>query len=298
MEREFKKQSKTSGKYLPILVFSCLVVMSITKNAYADQFDAGVAAYESGLYDEAEALWLQVKSGPNFAQAAYNLAVMYEAEQGKHGSNSAIVQWYRVAAQEGLAEAQFNYGGLFYEGVRVSKKIEEAIFWWSQAGNQGHAQAQYNLGILLYEGKEIPQDLNRAYEWFVLAVDGDYDPAKKYLIEVADILKQQREAIKNSLTDAEWDADEIWIFHQDPEDFTLELFSSTSFDEAIEFVLQAQIQDVAHFYRSAAMVVVVAGVFNTEFEALEAISNLTDDVKMRLPKAALFSKVQEKIRNN
>lgn len=280
------------------LLTSLLLMICMSEKTYADEFDAGVAAYENGLYEQAEALWLQVKAGPNFANAAFNLAVMYEAEQGKYASNERVVKWYRVAAQEGLAEAQFNYGGLFYEGIRVAKKLDEAIYWWSQAGNQGHAQAQYNLGVLLYEGKQIPQDLNNAYEWFILAVDGDYKPAEAYLLEVAAVLEQQTEAIKNSLSLDDWNAHEMWLFHQDPEDYTLELFSSTNFDEAFEFVTQAKIHDVARYYQIAAKVVVVAGVFSSDYEAREAISNLTDDVKALLPSPKLFSEVHEQIRNN
>lgn len=280
------------------LLASLLVamLMGTHKTAFADQFDAGVIAYQSGLYEQAETLWLQVKSGPNFAQSAYNLAILYESDLGAHATNDNVLRWYRVAAEEGLIEAQFNYGGLFYQGQRTTKKIEDAIYWWSQAANQGHHQAQHNLGVLLFEGTEIPRDLHNAYQWFALASAGGYVGSDVYLQKVTTELKQDRAELQKSLSKADWDTHEMWLFHQDPADYTLELFRGSDFKEAQKFVQSNDIEKVAHFYLFGSQVVVVAGIFNTELEAKQAMAQLTDAVKLQLPSPRSISTVQADLR--
>jgi hypothetical protein len=271
--------SSARYKVCSLAALLAVLIMITPEPAKADQFDAGVVAYQSGLYQQAETLWLQVKGGPNFAQSAYNLAVLYEAGLGVHATNTNVLRWYRVAAEEGLADAQFNYAGLFYQGQRTPKKIEDAIYWWSQAANQGHLQAQHNLGVLLFEGTEIPRDLNNAYQWFTLASDGGYAESSIYLERLLEELEADRAELEKSLSKADWDTHEMWLFHQDPADFTLELFRGSEFDEALSFVKANGIQTIAQFYLFGSQVIVVAGIFNTEFEAKDAMNKLSELAK-------------------
>lgn len=281
------------GVALMILV----MVMSATKS-FAAQFDAGVTAYQNGLYEEAEKLWLQVTSGSNAAQAAFNLAIMYEQGHGAQRSNARIVALYKTAAERGMPEAQFNYGGLFYAGERVPRSVEDAIFWWSQAANLGHAEAQYNLGVLLFEGKEVDRNLRLASQWISFAAERGYAPAIPLKDEVVAQLKAHHAELRNQLAKQKWDAHEMWIFHQDPRDYTLELLRANSVQEAIDFIDDAQIIELAHPYLDNGQVVVVAGTFTREQDANKAISELTGELKQKLPKPVLFAEVQRVLRSN
>ena len=284
--------------YFTALVFVTSPQLTLANQKLAEQFEAGVLAYQNGLYDQAEALWLQVTNGPDAAQAAYNLAVLYESGHGLKGGVNNMLYWYKAAAEKGLAEAQYNYAGLNYAGQHMPKKIEQAIYWWSQAGNQGHQQAQYNLGVLLFEGQEVPRDLANAAQWFALAVGGGYHPAKEYLNKTMAALNKQKTAIQQSLSEQQWQQHETWLFHQDPQDYTLELYRGIDFTDAATFVQQSNVQSVAQYYMQDAKVVVVAGVFSTEHEAGEALSQLTDEIKQQLPKPRKMASVQADLRNN
>ena len=277
-----------------------LLILTIMTSSpsFAAQFSAGVTAYQNGLYEEAEQLWLQVTSGEDAAQAAYNLAVMYEQGYGSQRSNARIIALYKTASERGMPEAQFNYGGLFYAGERLPRSVEDAIYWWSQAANLGHAEAQYNLAVLLYEGKEVDQSLRLASQWMSFSAERGYAPAISLLPEIEAQLKAHHTELRQKLSDQQWDSHEMWIFHQDPRDLTLELLRSNSVKEALEFIDKAEIIEVAHPYLDNGQVVVIAGAFTREQDALKAISELTPELQRMQPKPIAFIDVQSVLRNN
>ncbi len=273
-----------------------LLIMATTPTTA--QFEAGVTAYQNGLYEEAEKLWLQVQFGDEAAQAAYNLAVMYEQGYGSQRSNERIVALYKSAAERGSIDAQYNYGGLFYAGERLPKSIENAVYWWSQAANAGHAQAQYNMAVLLFEGREVDQSLQLASQWVSYSAASGYQPAIKLQTEISEQLATYHESLKRKLAKAKWDEHEMWIFHQDPQDLTLELIRTNTVQAALDFIEQANLLDLAHPFLDNGQVVVVAGSFTRERDALQAISELTPDLRARDPKAVPFASVQQLLRGN
>ena len=269
-----------------------------SNTSFANQFSAGVEAYNNGLYNEAEALWMQVTGGNEATQAAYNLAVLYEQGLGQHGSNERIVSLYKTAAERGSVDAQYNYGGLFYAGERVPRRIEDAIYWWSQAANLGHSEAQYNLGVLLFEGQDIKQNLRLATQWLSFSADAGHELASSLLKEAQAALDAHHESLRQGLSKGEWADHETWLFHQDPRDLTIELSRFNEVESALSFIDEAGILEVAHPYLDNGQVVVVAGVFTREQDALNAISQLTADVQRRQPKPVAISEVQRALRSN
>ena len=185
-----------------ILTAALLVGMAVPP-AWAD-FDAGVAAYDSGDYetafrefktlaeqgdahaqfnlgymyhkgegvpqDDAEAVkWLSKATVQGYAGVQSLLGNMYE--KGFLQDNAEAVKWYQKAAAQGNADAQFNLGVMYEEGKGVPQDYAAAVRWLSKAADQGMAVAQLRLGLRYEEGKVVPQDDAEAVRWYRLAAD-------------------------------------------------------------------------------------------------------------------------------
>lgn len=76
---------------------------------------------------------------------------------------------YRLAAEQGYANAQFNLGVLYYSGQGVPQDYPEAARLYRLAAEQGNANAQINLGVLYGIGRGVPQDYVTAHMWLNIA---------------------------------------------------------------------------------------------------------------------------------
>ena len=72
---------------------------------------------------------------------------MYDKGYGVAQSYTEAVNWYRKSAEQGFAEAQYNLGLMYFNGDGVAQNYTEAAKWYRKAAEQGYAKAQYNLGI-------------------------------------------------------------------------------------------------------------------------------------------------------
>ena len=262
------------------------------------KFDAGVAAYSNKLYNEAESIWLSLpEDDTNYAQALFNLAILYQQGHGQKGNEESLFSLYQQASQLGLAEAQYNFADMFYNGNNAPRDLTRAIYWWSQAANQGHPDAQYNLGFLLAKGDEVPQDLLKAQQWLTASANSGNQGAITLLEQVNQAVQQQGPQI-NANPQQLLTQHESWLFHQDPQDYTLELNKVNNIAEALSFIRQNNIEPLARFYVKDQKIVVVAGIFSTKNEATRAAANLTNDLKLLSPKARLLSTIQKELRSN
>ena len=100
--------------------------------ALAQDFGAGLAAYEVGDYE------------------------------------TALAE-FRPLAEQGDAQAQRNLGLMYYNGQGVAQDYGEAVRLFRLAAEQGIADSQLNLGLLYSWGQGVAQDMVRAYMWFDLA---------------------------------------------------------------------------------------------------------------------------------
>ena len=87
-------------------------------------------------------------------------------------------QWYEKAAAQGYAEAQYNLGVMYNNGKGVRQDYVKARKWYEKAAAQGVAEAQFNLGILYYNGRGVRQDYVKARQWYEKAAAQGYAPAQ------------------------------------------------------------------------------------------------------------------------
>ena len=113
-----------------------------------------------------------------FAEAQFNLGVMYNNGRGVPQDDAEAVRWYRLAAEQGDADAQYSLGVMYRGGRGVSQDATEAVLWYRLAADQGHAAAQYNLGVRYRTGQGVPQDATEALRWNRLAADQGHAAAQ------------------------------------------------------------------------------------------------------------------------
>lgn len=84
--------------------------------------------------------------------------------------------WFFRAAEQGFADAQFNLGLMYANGEGVEKDMMQAVELFKKAAEQGHVDAQNNLGAMYFTGEGVERNVKRAIEWFEkAAAQGNVD---------------------------------------------------------------------------------------------------------------------------
>jgi TPR repeat protein len=149
---------------LPVLLLTLLVGTP----AFSADLQKGLTAAEKGDFTTALREWKPLaKQG--YADAQFNLGIMYEKGQGVPQDYKSAVKWYRLAAEQGHADAQFNLGVMYANGQGVPQDNKTAVKWYRLAAEQGHALAQGNLGTSYAFGTGVLKDYVRAHMWGSIA---------------------------------------------------------------------------------------------------------------------------------
>ena len=121
----------------------CIVVLCCSLLARAQDFEAGLAAYERGDY-----------------QVALNeLAPL---------------------AEQGDAQAQYRIGQMHRDGKGVPRDAQKAVRLFQAAAISGHTDSQQALEMILLLGYGVPADESEAFKWLSLAAE--HDPSRQYLL--------------------------------------------------------------------------------------------------------------------
>lgn len=89
--------------------------------------------------------------------------------------------WFFRAAEQGYADAQFNLGLLYANGEGVPQDMKQTAELFRKAAEQGHVDAQNNLGALYFTGEGVERDENKAIEWFEKAAAQGNEEARANL---------------------------------------------------------------------------------------------------------------------
>ncbi len=148
----------TSQHLVRVALLLCTLALAATgprANADRDQVSADAitnleayAAYKSGDYDRARAIWSRLAMRGN-TTAMNNLANMFDQGQGVDEDPVEAARLLRLAAERGDHVAQLNLGLAYERGRGVPRDNRLAAEWFRRAAVQGDAQAQLNLGVML-----------------------------------------------------------------------------------------------------------------------------------------------------
>ena len=89
--------------------------------------------------------------------------------------------WFYRAAEQGYADAQFNLGLMYVNGEGIEQDIVQAVDLFNKAAEQGNIDAQNNLGALYYTGEGVERNVDTAIEWFERAAALGSDDARANL---------------------------------------------------------------------------------------------------------------------
>lgn len=89
--------------------------------------------------------------------------------------------WFFRAAEQGYADAQFNLGLLYASGEGVPQDMEQAAELFRKAAEQGHVDAQNNMGALYFTGEGVERNEKKAIEWFEKAAAQGNEEARANL---------------------------------------------------------------------------------------------------------------------
>jgi TPR repeat protein len=188
-----------------ILSFA-LVLALLPMGALAQDFDKGMAAYQSADYATALQEWLPLAE-QGLAGAQYNLGIMYVAGQGVSRDVAEAVRWYQLAAEQGAADAQFNVGIAYRSGLGVLQDAAEAERWFRLSAEQGMPVAQVILGDMYEYGEGVPQSNAEAEKWYRAAAEQGYARAQMNLGSMYDngkaVIQENGETVKWEGLDSE-----------------------------------------------------------------------------------------------
>lgn len=92
--------------------------------------------------DYAKALQLYMNAAESgYAEAQYQLSLMFAKGQGVEISHEKSVHWIKKAAVSNHPLAQYGLGAYLANGVGVEKNLMEAAYWLSLAAAQGQKHA-------------------------------------------------------------------------------------------------------------------------------------------------------------
>ena len=99
----------------------------------------------------------------------------------KNNNFPKAVECYTKAAEQGYAEAQFNLGVMYDDGQGVAQNYAEAAKWFTKAAEQGYADAQYLLGEMYISGQGVKANDEKAIQWLRKAAKQGHAKAQKRL---------------------------------------------------------------------------------------------------------------------
>ena len=89
------------------------------------------------------------------------------------------IKWFKLSAEQGYAQAQYNLGLMYSRGEGVDPDRQEALKWYRLSAEQGIAGAQCNLGLMYEKGHGVEQDYVEAHKWFNIAGVNGNDIGRK-----------------------------------------------------------------------------------------------------------------------
>lgn len=113
-------------------VLFCLTVFGFATSAYANSYNEGLLAAESGDYLKAATQW-EPLAGQGHAIAQFNMALLYHSGAGVEQDEARAVNLYHQAANNGYYYAQEYLAVGYQEGwFGLPKDKAKADYWQKQ----------------------------------------------------------------------------------------------------------------------------------------------------------------------
>lgn len=99
------------------------------------------------------------------AEATTSEIMLRAVQHLRTGEGEQAVALWRPLAERGFADAQYNLGIVYLHGDGVDKNEAEAIKWFRLAAEQGDRPAQQQLGVMILHGRGTVANPEEGYRW-------------------------------------------------------------------------------------------------------------------------------------
>ena len=171
------------------ILISILMLWASPSIALVVEYQEAIDAYNREDYKTSYRL-IRPLAKKGFAQAQYNLGVLYLKGKGVKANLIKAKKLFEFAAEQGVVKAQNKLALMHVKGIGVVKDFNKAIEWWNLAAAQGNGKAQTNLGWMYEMGKGVPKDSQKAVNWYQLASNQGIAIAQKKLNLLLDQTKK------------------------------------------------------------------------------------------------------------
>lgn len=144
------------------------------KKSRVAQFLLGVCYYfgYGTAQDYSQAVqWFKLAADNGVPCAIYNLGLCYTNGTGVEKNYIQGLKMIKIAARKDIGVAQYNLGMSYYFGIGSEKDYSAAANWFRRAAEQGYANAQSSLAMCYFDGKGVPKDDAKAMELLQLAAN-------------------------------------------------------------------------------------------------------------------------------
>lgn len=156
------------ARFLGMLLTAAALLMAGSSPGRAQDYQAGVAAFNRGDYATALKQWRPLAAKGNVGAQHY-LGILYTQGLGVPKDHAKAVQWFKKAAEAGHAPSAYNLGFRYLKGEGVRQNAETGARWITRAAQTGLVPAQHTLGLLYANGDGVRRDFVVAYFWFSLS---------------------------------------------------------------------------------------------------------------------------------
>ena len=142
------------------LIYSGLFILVLS--ACSDSHDPKIL-FDQGEYEKSLPFWVELaKQGDALAQ---NYAgIQYYLGLGTKRDHQEAKEWFEKSAIHGFADAQYNLAVMYENGEYVQQDYTTAAMWYSLAIEQGNQHAKKRMQSILDEHKLFPNQYKRAKE--------------------------------------------------------------------------------------------------------------------------------------
>ena len=139
------RSSETAVRWLRQVIFQSVNIQTYYKN-YSSLGVTGTR-YQLDLerLSKAQYLLAKILAEKGNAEAAFNLAVMYEEGRGVSQDLKEAVDWYETAVEKDYVEAYYRQGLLYEKGLGVAQNMEKAVQLYKRASVYGLKAARERL---------------------------------------------------------------------------------------------------------------------------------------------------------
>ena len=116
--------------------------------------------------------WFRKSADAGFADAQYNLGLLYLDGKGVEKDQVSAAELFSKAALQGLPEAAMDYGVLVFRGEGVQKNETVGAQWMLVSARHGNVVAQNRIARLYATGRGVALDPVEAMKWNILATKG------------------------------------------------------------------------------------------------------------------------------